>query len=145
MLQRGRKRELAVVTTMPDRLPEPPQCLSDDQAHEWRAIVTRMPSDWFTPETWPLLEQLCRHITMCRQYGEQLAQFDGRLIEDLDDLKFRRGLATLHDLEGRAVSSLSTKLRLTPNSRYSEKKANTKINRAGNKIADVRPWERDCG
>jgi hypothetical protein len=64
--QRGRKgaAALSVVagTINAVERPEPPAELTAEQAWEWQAIVDRMPADWFTVETWPVLMLLCRHI-----------------------------------------------------------------------------------
>jgi len=42
--------------------PEPPECLSDGEAMEWRAIVERMPADFFPRECHAVLVQYCRHV-----------------------------------------------------------------------------------
>ena len=67
MGSRGRKSvaQLIVangVETM--RRPVPLDELTDEQAAEWRAVVGRMPSDWFARETYPFLGPLlpaCGH------------------------------------------------------------------------------------
>ena len=44
-----------------DARPEPPEDLTEEQAAEWRAVVARMPADWFHRETHGLLAQYVRH------------------------------------------------------------------------------------
>jgi hypothetical protein len=54
-----------------DARPEPPSDLTDDQAAEWRAVVERMPADWFPRETYGLLSQYCRHVVTARRIARQ--------------------------------------------------------------------------
>jgi len=35
--------------------------LTDEQAEEWRAVVSRMAADWFPRETHGMLLAYCRH------------------------------------------------------------------------------------
>jgi hypothetical protein len=60
----GRKSaaSLAVVNVLGNERPAPPDDLTEEEAEEWRAIVSRMPHDWFTRENRPLLAEHCRHI-----------------------------------------------------------------------------------
>ncbi len=60
---RGRKSaaELGVIQGIPER-PDAPDELTPEQAEEWRAVVDRMPVDWFRREIWPLLCAYCRHV-----------------------------------------------------------------------------------
>jgi hypothetical protein len=66
MRQRGRKSAASLsvprgnVVEMVPR-PPPPSDLTDEQAEEWKAIVGRLPAEWFPRETWPVLVQFCRH------------------------------------------------------------------------------------
>jgi hypothetical protein len=45
-----------------DARPEPPEDLTEEQAVEWRAVVDRLPTDWFSRETHGLLSQYVRHV-----------------------------------------------------------------------------------
>ena len=74
-MQRGRKsleaRSVANVVAMNAaspfmKRPTAPKELSKEQKVEWDAIVDQMPEDWLTPETWPVLTNLCRHIIYAR-------------------------------------------------------------------------------
>jgi hypothetical protein len=68
MGKRGRKSsaELSVVTPLKTRRPPPPEDLTEEQASEWRAVVSRMPPDWFTREHFALLADYCRHVCRAR-------------------------------------------------------------------------------
>jgi len=50
--------------------PSPPDGLTDEQSIEWRAVVDRMPGEWFPPETHGMLAQFCRHVVSARHVAE---------------------------------------------------------------------------
>ena len=52
--------EERVVVSLQDYRSEAPAELTAEQADEWQAIVKRMPGNWFTRETHPLLVQYSR-------------------------------------------------------------------------------------
>jgi len=56
MAKRGRKSSASLSVISGNGIevisrPDAPVDLTDEQAAEWRAIVNRMPADWFTRET----------------------------------------------------------------------------------------------
>ena len=99
---------------MPDaailQRPEPPYELTDEQADEWRAIVSRMPADWFPRETHNLLAQYCRHVVAARRVAQLIAQVEKK--KKLDVVEYDQ-LLKMQEREGRALSSLATRMRLT--------------------------------
>lgn len=101
------------------RRPEPPEELSDEQAEEWRAVVNRLPADWFPRETHGLLSQYCRHVVAARRVAqlidaaEAAEQFD---IEEYDRL------LKMQEREGRALSSLATRMRISQQALYDKSK-----------------------
>ena len=138
MRQRGRKSaaSLAVMQMAGplDRVerPDAPYDLTDEQATEWRAIVNRMPADWFTRETWPMLAQLCRHVIASRRLAMLIAAEEtgeGMLNTDLW-LK----LLAAQERESRAISSLSGRMRLSQVATLRQDR--TEKPRTGSK-----PWE----
>ncbi len=109
--------------------PEPPADLTDEQAEEWRAVVNRMPAEWFPPEIHPLLAQYCRHVISARHIAgliENQAQSD-----EFSLILFDRFLR-MQERETRALSSLATRMRITNQSRFSHNK------RRGTMVP--RPW-----
>lgn len=141
MRTRGRKSSaaLAVVTTLPGQRPEPPAELTDEQADEWRAVVGRMPSDWFTRETHELLANYCRHVTKARTLAKAIDGFDPEWLVDEDGLKRFDKLTQMAEREGRAMSSLATRMRLTQQSRYNPAAANTSSSKSG---SGDKPWQK---
>jgi hypothetical protein len=129
-MQRGRKSAASlsiIAARLPGERPEPLDDLTDEQAEEWLKIVNRMPVDWFTVETWSVLAQLCRHICFARMIGMELSRFDPRLLHGEAGVDKFDKLTKIHEREGRAISSLATRLRLTPQSRYDVQKAHTAV------------------
>jgi hypothetical protein len=139
MRQRGRKSRsnLTVVpSTLPQR-PEPPAELTEEQADEWTRIVASLPVNYFAPENYALLSQLVRHVS----YG----RFIAALIDETDQMtkdglnRYGR-LLKMHQREGMAIASLSTKLRLTVQSRL---RPSTAASLAANAPTQRKPWDYD--
>ena len=114
MAQRGRRSSasltLPTVNVEVVRRPDAPYDLTDEQTDEWRAIVSRMPADWFPRETHPVLAQLCRHIVNARRVSQLI---DAELKAEQLNLKMFDDLSRMQARESGAIASLSTKLRLT--------------------------------
>jgi hypothetical protein len=113
--------------------PDPPQELGDEQSKEWRAVVNRLPADWFPRETHSLLVQYVRHVVASQRIAQLIAaeeRSDGFTLER-SDLLLR-----MQEREGRALSSLATRMRITQQATFDEKKR--KPETAGKK-----PWEPD--
>lgn len=141
MIQRGRKSSasLSVVQLAPGmRRPDPPAELTPEQAEEWRAIVGRMPADWFTRENQAMLVDLCRHVVIARRVSEQIDAFDPEWLADEEGLKRYDKLTSILERHTRTIASLSTRMRLTQQSRYNAAAANTASERAK---GPVKPWE----
>ena len=123
---RGRKSaaSLAVITNIPGQRPEPLEELTNEQAQEWRAIVARMPADWFMQESWPLLANLCRHIVTARKLGKVIDHTS--VPSDIESLREYDKLLGMRDRETKAVVNLSRQLRLSHQQRYQPKTAGSK-------------------
>ncbi len=130
---RGRKSaaSLAVVsnTTVVQR-PEPLPDLSDEQAEEWVKIVERMPADWFQAETFPLLAQYCRHIVTGRRVSQMIEHHEA---DDTLDVEMLDRLYKMQEREGRAMSSLATRMRITQQTTYDKSKKKP--------VQSNKPWE----
>jgi hypothetical protein len=97
------------------RRPDPPADLTDEMAEEWRQIVNRMPADWFTVETWPLLAQYCTHIVRARRLRSALCRMEE--CEDFDSSEYRDLLAA-EVKQSAAMSALGVRMRLTQSSTH---------------------------
>jgi hypothetical protein len=134
MEKRGRKSaaSLEVVHGVSAvRRPAPPVELTDEQAAEWTAIVERMPADWFPRETHPMLSQYCLHAVSQRKVStliENLLAQDEFSVDDYDKL------LKMQEREGRAMSSLATRMRISQQAQYNKDKK-----KGGGTVK--RPWE----
>lgn len=134
---RGRTSAAALAVAGPVEVlqrPDAPYDLTDEQSEEWWAVVNRMPADWFPRETHPLLAQYCRHVVA----GRRVAQLIHALENPEDkavalDIGAYDKLLKLQEREGRAMSSLATRMRLTQQTTYDAKRKKPQQAK--------RPWE----
>lgn len=108
-----------------------PYDLTDEQADEWRSVVNRLPAEWFPRETWPMLSQYCRHVVAARRVSQLVTAAEAQAEVDIDQLD---RLYKMQEREGRAISSLATRMRLTQQTTYDKSK---KRGNGGVK----KPWE----
>lgn len=139
-MARGRKSAaaLAVVTSLPGQRPEPPEELTEDQAEEWRAIVGRMPAEWFTRETHGFLVAYCRHVITARRVTAQIEAFSPEWLATDEGLDRFDKLTKVREREQRAMAALGRAMRITHQSKYDLKVAGTKARDAG---TIRKPWE----
>src|SRR5690606_7416408 len=120
------------VATSTGRRPAPPTSLNTEfQRQEWRAIVGRMPVDWFTRETHGLLVQYVRHAETADRMARAIDAFDVATLATPIGLEHFDRLTKIAEREGRAMSSLATRMRLTQQSRYKAETASTASKSAG--------------
>ena len=125
MRQHGRKSSeaalaigrLSDIETM--KRPDPPSELTDEQAEEWRAVVDRLPADWFGRETFALLTQHCRHVCRARRLAQML---DEKEREDGFDLDEYAKLLREEVAQSNIIQSLSTRMRISQYSSYDAKR-----------------------
>lgn len=124
---------------LPGQRPEPPPGLTEFQSEEWRAIVGRLPSDWFSRETHGLLIQYVRHAENALKLSVILDTFPLADLNDEAGTERFDKLTKMFEREGRAMSSLATRMRLTQQSRYNALNANTASKKSG--ANTKKPWE----
>jgi phage terminase small subunit len=141
MPQRGRKSvaALTVVARLTPQRPPPPEHLTEQQAEEWRAIVDRMPSGYFSREMFGLLAAYCQHASAARVLTGLIDSFKVEWLADPDGLARFNQMLAMRERETKSMANLATKLRMTPQSRYLP-------NTVARKIADVgaggpKPWD----
>ena len=114
-----------------------PQHLSDEEQAVWNEAINDQPAGSFTAVHSPLLEAYCRHIAHSRMIAEQLRRFDPEWLVDDDGLKRYDRLLAMHEREGRAASSLATRLRITRQAIDQQTVARTLVNAKKTR----KPWE----
>lgn len=103
--------------------PAPPDTLTEEQAIEWHKVVNALPAKWFSRETWPMLEQYCRHTIRARAVAKRIDDMDaGRVPMDKKEYNF---LLKDEHQQSRTLSSLATKMRLSQQSSYDSTKKRT--------------------
>ena len=131
---------LAVVAPITDARPAPPEGLTAEQSEEWLAVTRRLPQDYFPRECHRLLEAYVRHVSAFRILSASVDAFRPEWTADPEGLLRYDKLLQMREREGRALSSLATRLRISPQSRWS----NAKAERAAAKLPaqGQMPWER---
>lgn len=112
---------VAAVTALPTRL-DPPEDFPLAESAVWKDVVQTKPVDWFEADSAPLLAEYCRAKVMCDRLAGRIDNCGPEELKDL--LKMR-------DTESRRLATLGCKLRLTQQSRYTPKSAQT-ANKAPN-------------
>ena len=140
--KRGRKsaaelEAVPAVIRLGDR-PEPPAGLNDRAQDEWRRVVNRMPSDWFTDETLSVLQAFCEHVAEGEALQLMIERVRNLAMRDDEAFDRYRKLCAMKESQTRAALSCATKMRLTQQSSYTDKASGTaKRNSAGG----IKPWE----
>jgi hypothetical protein len=120
-----------------DRLVAPAH-LSDAELSVWAEVVNDQPADAFSATHIPLLEMYCRHVVQSRVIADELLNFDRSWMADDEGLKRYDRLLAMQEREGRAASSLATRLRLT---RQAVEHPRTTMRALANKPKSRKPWE----
>lgn len=132
MGERGRKSalEASVVPINGFDRPKPPSTLTDEQSAIWAKVVDALPADWFRPEAIEVLVMYCRHAVTARRVADLIKRLEAQ--DEFDVQEYDR-LLKMQEREGRALSSLATRLRITPQAtRDSKSKKPNQVKR---------PWE----
>lgn len=95
-----------------ERLPAPLH-ISEAELAVWLQVVNDQPADAFRDTHAPLLELYCRHVVNARVIADELSNFQREWLADDDGLKRYDRLLAMAEREGRAASSLATRLRIT--------------------------------
>jgi hypothetical protein len=90
-----------------------PAHISEAERCIWLQVVNDQPADAFTAVHIPMLELYCRHVVNARVIADELCQFERAWLADDDGLKRYDRLLAMSEREGRAASSLATRLRIT--------------------------------
>ena len=136
MATRGRKSaaSLEIASVSPVETvarPDAPYDLTDEQTEEWWAVVNRMPADWFPRETHGMLAQYCRHVVAARRVAQLIAKAEKQKALDVE--AYDR-LLKMQEREGRAISSLATRMRIS-------QQATVRAEQARKPKQVDKPWE----
>ena len=119
------------------RLPAPVH-MSDAERAVWAQAVGDQPGGSFTAVHEPLLELYCRHVVRSRVLADEIDGFQREWLADRDGLKRYDTLLAMAEREGRAASSLATRLRITRQATTDPKT----VGRASRNMGRLsKPWE----
>jgi hypothetical protein len=121
---------LSIAPVRPWARLEPPETLTACEVAIWHEIVATKPSDWFKADCAPILEAYCKSITHYRDLTERLSDPP---VELSDYLK----LIEATGKQARLMGELASKLRLTPQARYTAGSAATASKKAA---VAAKPW-----
>jgi adenylosuccinate lyase len=145
----------ALEPIVPAQRPAPPPELTPEEAREWSRITASVPAEWLGAENAPLFVLLVRHVMISRELWAEIsavrARLRGVVMESTSEIarmsavgagrKELYALMREHRMESQRIGDLSTKLRLTNQSRASAYMARTQAARAGTSAR--RPWDGD--
>jgi len=114
-----------------------PLHISEAEASVWAQAVNDQPADAFTDVHAPLLELYCRHVVQSRILADELAHFERAWLADDEGLKRYDRLLAMSEREGRAASSLATRLRITRQAVHQL----TTARQIANAPKSTKPWE----
>lgn len=118
-------------------LPEPPEDLTDRQAALWHKIVATKPADWWDSANLPMLRALVVHSSAAEVLDEQLAKFEPAWFATDEGLERYERLGRARATHTGKIESLMTKMRLTQQSRYGARQADTAARSA---TKSRKPW-----
>ena len=138
MGERGRKSGASLAVRSPSPIetvqrPDPPDELTEEQSRVWYAVTESLPADWFGRETHEMLAQYCRHTVAARRVAQIISHME-KSDDDAFDVENYDRLLKMQEREGRALSSLATRMRMTQQATYDPKKGK-------GKGAVRKPWE----
>lgn len=153
------QRRVAPAALLPP--PDPPPELEEPEQAIWRSITSKLPGDWFAPETIPMLKELCRHVRHADDLALELAATRAGIAAVRADTEGEKGipftmaeklamigeasktmerLLRAHGYQSERIGNLGTKLRLTNQAKVPAGSAARKA-RDEMKPTGVRPWD----
>ncbi len=129
---------LAVAAVSIDGRPNPPAELTKAQAAAWTQIVLTETAGLFKTEaSKELLVQYVRHLDAASLLASSIDSFELDWLTTAEGLERYDRLLKVREREVRASLSVATKLRITPQSRYTAKAAGTAASHVG---GANKPW-----
>jgi hypothetical protein len=101
--------------------------------------VDSLPGGWISPAQEPLLAAYCRHISAADHLAGMIDKFDPDLKDSRALQRFNKLLA-MRERETKALSSVATRMRLTPQSQMHPRTAARAVDGAK---GGRKPWDDD--
>lgn len=140
-MPRKSKLELSVVSPIGEvKLPVAPADLTELQQIIWMAVVNDKGADWWDVATLPLLRSYVVHESQAQVVDKLINDIDPIYLTTEDGLDRYKDLAKIRALHTGKIESLATKMRLTHQSRYGARQADTASRKSSSK-SGTKPWE----
>ena len=140
--------ELSVkISALEVKRPDPPEELSDDEKTTWKAVTATKPTDWWRPDTFPLLTAYCTHIENAKRIDRLLiaVRSDEYMNDALDFTEYLNCLDKLlraRDRESRALVNLARSMRISQQAMILPRGAGRQTaNTANIRLPHETPWE----
>ena len=135
--QKGASLEVVREDSNLSRLPEPPRHLSPQQQNLWREVVNTKPADWFTADTFPILEAYVQHCTSAQALSDRISrmEYEGTAFVEMDEYE---KLLKMRDRETKAAEARARAMRLTHQARWQPA---TAARKSEDSSGSKRPWE----
>lgn len=130
---------LNVVPLVRTERPGAPATLTPEQCQVWHSVVASKPADWFQADSLPILEAYCKAVDAHRVVAAHLDAFDPAWLSEDDGLRRFDKLTQIAARHASLMAALATKMRLTQQSRYGARHAETQDRQA----RGIRPWQRE--
>jgi len=122
------------------KAPEPPPILTDAEAEVWRSLIVSPGGLLITSEAFPFLKELCQQIVNADLIAKEIREFKPEWLPVNGGLERFDHLLRVQDKIADRISSLSSKLRLSPSSRAHKEATGRQV---GNQPDPDRPRRRD--
>jgi hypothetical protein len=121
--------------------PDPPADMTPRQSEIWRETVADEPLEHFsTAATRAMLRDYCQLRESLEKLHRTINDFEEAWLKSKEGVKRYLQLCKNRDLETRGASSLATRLRLTNQSRYTPRAAQSA---SANTLKGNKPWDWD--
>ena len=141
MKQKGRKSvaKLAVIESLPQTRPAPPEELNDREAELWSRVTASKSVDFFDDCVVDLLAGYCRLKTQVDLVSEEISVYDPAWLETDKGVARYKNLASIRDQGQGRMLALARAMRLTNQSRFQPVTASS---RSGKSMSNEHLWKR---
>ena len=123
------RKSAAALSVLPPprtRRPEPPDELSEEETVEWKAVVDRLPPEWFPKETHQVLVAYCRHVVRGRMVARWIKSFRDEYLRMEGGVDRIDKLFAMGERESKTITMLATRMRITQQSRWQPSTAHSR-------------------
>jgi P27 family predicted phage terminase small subunit len=117
-----------------------PEFLEPEEIQEWNSIVESLPADYFRASDISLLSAYCVSSALYKQCRAEVKKYGLMMVAE-NGRYYANPAAGMMQQQASAMSQMSVKLRLAPQSRYSGQKASTMVPDGQKGDHTDKPWK----